>query len=285
MSFSSVPNHCSQLALLLSFPSSQANIRLQSFHRSNCGSLLKGETISYIPSLFVSPSVFSSEEEKSHFQPLQCQNVTVLCTSLLMGGWAIPRGKSKSILGSPSWRWCCMWLATAVAKASLFPGAVEQRGGEGKSPQAIITMRCGEVHAGVQHQQEGAGMPRTGKHTHCYLCELLLCLNGPLSVNTRSVWDGISDRWTAPIHAFPRCVPKSPPLHSRRCLTPTFPGRNRSCFSCRLHPRAGSPGAALLCPGPMARAPRPPCWRGGSLRPLSCWALVRCCCSVAHHAS
>lgn len=268
MSFSSVPNTCSQLALLLSFPSSQANIRLQSFHRSNCGSLLKGETISYIPSLFVSPSVFSSEEEKSHLQPLQCQNVTVLCTSLLTGGWAILRGKSKSILGSPSWRWCCMWLATAIAKASLFPGAVEQRGGEGKSPQAIITMRCGEVHAGVQHQQGGAGMPQTGKHTHCYLCELLLCLNGPLSVNTRSVWDGISDRWTAPIHAFPQVnnVSLNLPLYTQDGvwlppslaeITPGFPAGSileqgalelrRSARGRRLGPPGHHAGEVVPC--------------------------------------
>lgn len=38
-----------------------------------------------------------------------------------------------------------MGLAAPIAEGSLFPRAMEQRGGEGESPQAVITMRCGEV--------------------------------------------------------------------------------------------------------------------------------------------
>lgn len=95
-------------------------------------------------------------------------------------------------------------------------------------------------------------MPWTGKHTHCYLCELLLCLDGPAAVNSTSVWCRISNCWTALRRAFPQMnsVPLNfPPLHSRQCLTPTFPGRIPSWFSVGLHPRAGSDGAAPLCPG------------------------------------
>ena len=76
MPFSSVPNHCSWLVLLVSFPSSQVDVRLQSFHSNNCGTLLKGEAISYALSLLVSPSIFSSEGERSHLQPSRCQCVT-----------------------------------------------------------------------------------------------------------------------------------------------------------------------------------------------------------------
>lgn len=57
--------------------------------------------------------------------------------------------------------------------------------------------------AGVQHWQGDAVMSWTGKCPHCYFHELL-CLDRPIRVNIRSVWDRMSSHWNALIRAFPQ---------------------------------------------------------------------------------